>query len=108
VCQPIWSTSRIAGLVLAVTALAVLSTLVAALTCLRLRRGRRRLAFDLDLHKGLLEESESDIVALKRAWEIAWADVDLTKRIDQASEGAFGEVRCIAEISALIWLLVRE
>ena len=92
VCHRFWDARRIAGLILGCTVLVVVSTLVATLVCLRLRRRRRHLALDLDLHKGLLEESSSDVLALKRAWEIEWRDVDLTARIDQGAEGAFGEV----------------
>jgi len=92
VCQLFWDAGRIAGLVLGCTVLVVFSTLVATLVCLRLRRRRRHLALDLDLHKGLLEESAYDVLALTRAWEIDWRDVDLTARIDQGVEGAFGEV----------------
>ena len=92
VCYTFWSAGRIAGLALGCTTLAILSTLVATMICLSYSRRRRRLALDLDLHKGLLEESSSDVLALKRAWEIEWRDVDLTARIDQGAEGAFGEV----------------
>ena len=111
VCQLFWGIGRVTGLVLGVTTLVVLTTMAATLTCIRLRQSHVRLAFDPDLHKGLLEESESGVVALKRAWEIDWADVDLTRCIDQASEGAFGEVRCIldiADIGAFIWLPVGD
>jgi len=91
-CRKFWSSGRIAGLVLGVAALTILSTLASTFVCLRLRQRRRRLAFDLDLHKGLLEETANDVVALKRAWEVDWCDVKLTTRIDQGAEGAFGEV----------------
>jgi len=57
---------------------------------------RRPLALDLDLNNVLLEESASDVLALKRAWEIDWRDVHLTVRIDQGAEGAFGEVGSVS------------
>jgi len=91
-CRKFWSSGRIAGLVLGVASLAILPTLASTFVCLRLRQRRLRLAFDLDLHKGLLEETASDVMALKRAWEVDWGDVKLTTRIDQGAEGAFGEV----------------
>jgi len=93
VCRKFWGAGRVAGLALGIAALAVASTLVATLACLRLWRRRRRLLMDLDLHRDLLQESECEVVALKRAWEIDWADVNLAARIDHAAEGAFGEVR---------------
>jgi len=89
VCRRQWTVGRIVGLAVAA---AVLTCLVTTVICLRLRRRRRLLAFDLDLHKGLLEETTNDVMALKRAWEIDWADVALTTRIDTGTEGAFGEV----------------
>jgi len=75
--------------------LSVLSTIATTMYCLRSTRRRRRLALDLDLHRSLLEETTNEVVALKRAWEIDWGDVDLAARIDQGAEGAFGEVQLL-------------
>jgi len=91
-CHFFWSLGRILGLALGCATIVVLVTLAITRVCLHSQRRRRRLAFDLDLHKELLEEATSDVLALKRAWEIDWRDLALTTRIDQGAEGAFGEV----------------
>lgn len=93
VCRKLWTNIRIAGLVTGVAVLAVILTSASTVSCILLRRRRRWLANDLNLHKGLLEESVNDVMALQRAWEIDWAEVELSTRIDQGAEGAFGEVR---------------
>jgi len=95
VCRLFWSPGRLAGLLFGAGALALLAS---APYLVRLWRRRRRLAFDLDLHRGLLEETASDVVALKRAWEIDWRDLTLTTRIDEGAEGAFGEVGPLSDV----------
>lgn len=97
-CSVRWSAARIAGLVLGVGTLAVTSTLVTTLYCLRQHLHRRRLLIDLDMHRSLLEETTNDIMALKRAWEIPWSDVNLANRIDKDAEGAFGEVGGVSHV----------
>lgn len=91
-CTLFWGPGLIARLVLGSGVLAIISTLAFVLYCRRLRRRRQAMAFDLDLHKGLLEETTNDVMALKRAWEIEWVDLILAARIDQGAEGAFGDV----------------
>jgi len=92
ICHERWTTVRILLLVLAAAGLTVVATMFSTVHCLRLRRRRRHLANDLDLHKALLEETEYEVVEMKKAWEIDWADVTLSMRIDHDTEGAFGEV----------------
>jgi len=97
-CTLFWGTARIASLVVGTGILVVLCTIGLTMYNRRLRRRRRALAFDLDLHKGLLEETAGDVLALTRAWEIEWADLALVTRIDQGAEGAFGKVIIILTI----------
>eukprot|EP00730_Choanoeca_flexa_P019236 TRINITY_DN9391_c0_g1_i1.p1 TRINITY_DN9391_c0_g1~~TRINITY_DN9391_c0_g1_i1.p1 ORF type:complete len:813 (+),score=108.57 TRINITY_DN9391_c0_g1_i1:119-2557(+) len=47
---------------------------------------------DLELHRGLLEDAEDEVVALKKGWEIDADQLQLVRRIDGESPGAFGEV----------------
>eukprot|EP00039_Didymoeca_costata_P010672 m.144383 g.144383 ORF g.144383 m.144383 type:complete len:911 (-) comp14920_c0_seq1:89-2821(-) len=47
---------------------------------------------DLNLHQMLLEEKDAEMVQLRNAWDIKAEDVSLVRRVDQESEGAFGEV----------------
>jgi len=90
VIPPFWSTGRIAAL--------VIGGILAAAACLlylgvpRYRKRQRQLKANLALHQGLLEESQGEVLALKRAWDISPDEIVLEKRIDQDSEGAFGEV----------------
>lgn len=76
----------------------VLTTLfVAALVLVcsgAIRRRLRHARHDLELHQELLEYAETEVLALKRVWEIEADDVKLVKRIDGGSEGAYGAVWC--------------
>lgn len=92
VCTAFWGPARIAAVVVGGAFLAILGTLAATVARSRLLRNRRRMALDLDLHKSLLEETTSDVLALTRAWEVDWHELVLTTRIDQAAEGTFGQV----------------
>jgi len=67
VCCQFLSSGRIFAPALGVAALTIPSTLASTFVCLRVGQRRRRLAFGLDLHKGLLEETVSDVLTLKRA-----------------------------------------
>jgi Leucine-rich repeat (LRR) protein len=58
----------------------------------RMRKRFRGIRADLDLHQRLLENAEGEVEALKRAWEIDASEVQLGKRIDVDSPGAFGAV----------------
>jgi len=67
------------------------------------RRRRRQFRAHLELRQGLLEESQGEVLALKRAWEISHEEITLGCRIDVGSEGSFGEVRmrrCISRPGA--------
>jgi LRR receptor-like serine/threonine-protein kinase FLS2 len=55
-------------------------------------RRHRTVRANLELQTLLLEESEGEVAALRRAWEIPHADIHLQARIDGESPGAFGEV----------------
>ena len=57
-----------------------------------IRRRFSRLKFSLDVTERLLGEAQSDVVALRKAWEILDNDIHLVTRIDGSSPGAFGEV----------------
>lgn len=52
----------------------------------------RSMRIDLELQRGLLEDAEHEVLALKGAWELNADDVRLERRIDGGSEGAFGAV----------------
>lgn len=85
---PYWNPLR---LVLLVTG-TVSATILAVWGLLILQRRQRRMKVHMDLQRGLLEESQDEVLALKRAWSIDEEHIVLQKRIDAGTEGAFGEV----------------
>lgn len=90
VCEatpPFWTTGKIVGLAVGcvILALAVLVYLLVPYY----RKRTATLSDNLELHVGLLEESQTEVQALRKAWEIAEAEVTLDAAL---SEGAFGEV----------------
>lgn len=89
-CYFVWSLGRIAGLACGVLVAAVLMTLLAQ------RVGRwywqRRLKYNLQLSQALLDETNEEVLALKKAWEIDYGELTFDKRIDGEVKGAFGEV----------------
>lgn len=90
-CVLYWSIGRVVGLVLGCIVFAVLATLIVQ------RVGRwywqRRLKFNLELSQALLHETQGEVMALRRAWDIDSTEMVLTSRIDQSVEGAYGQVR---------------
>lgn len=91
VCQErgYWTSSRLLALVLGLLlALGVLALSVGRWTS----RRRRKYQDDIELHQNLLQESRGELEVMKKAWEIDEHEVRLVRRIDEGSEGAFGEV----------------
>jgi Leucine-rich repeat (LRR) protein len=74
----------------------VLTTLAAAaflVVCYKhVKQRLRRARTDLEEQRGLLEYAETEVRALKRAWDIEPEDVTLLSRIDGECEGAYGAV----------------
>ncbi|EGD76900.1 TKL protein kinase [Salpingoeca rosetta] len=56
------------------------------------REYRRQLETENELQKRLIEEKDEEVMALKKAWEIDFDELDLRARIDRDSTGAFGAV----------------
>ena len=56
------------------------------------RKRRSRFQQDIALHEKLLEDSQTEIADLTRAWQIAHEDLHFVQRIDTDMPGAFGEV----------------
>jgi len=93
VCEPIppfWNTARIIALTVG-SVFVVMLILVAVFRKKHVRR-KRKYNMSLEMHQGLLEQSQGEVLELKRAWEIDPSELSLECRIDIGSEGAFGEV----------------
>jgi LRR receptor-like serine/threonine-protein kinase FLS2 len=85
---PFWTSSKVAGLAVGMM---LLSFLVMGAILLALRR-HRTVRANLDLHRLLLEDTQDEVDALKRAWEVLPSELVLEARVDGDSPGAFGEV----------------
>jgi len=70
----------------------VFATLLGLMGFRHIRRRVYRLKFNLDVTERLLDEAQSDVVAMRKAWEIPDVEIHLLARIDGSSPGAFGEV----------------
>lgn len=91
-CRPI---IPFAGTARGVATIVVTTIALVALAVLAWAYGKRRLKraqFYGELQRGLLHDAQSEVLALKRAWDIEAHEISLLERIDGGSEGAFGAV----------------
>ena len=70
----------------------VLCIIAACVTYWLYYKRRQRFQHDIALHEKLLEDSQTEIADLTRAWQIGHDDLKFVRRIDADSPGAFGEV----------------
>jgi LRR receptor-like serine/threonine-protein kinase FLS2 len=83
-----WTGAKVAGLAVG----SMILTLLATSAVLFALRRHRTVRANLELHRMLLEDTQEEVVALKRAWEVLPSEIRLERRVDGDSPGAFGEV----------------
>jgi hypothetical protein len=91
-CKPVVGFLSTPGGTATVVIVTLLTVLLGAISFRLIRRRVSRLKFNLDVTEHLLGEAQSDVVAMRKAWEISDVEIRFMARIDGSSPGAFGEV----------------